>query len=66
MDRPGNACDFSGDNDQGGVRSLLADAIPDETVHVYFRMRLLKARLAEPFCTSVLAQIETVVVIVKR
>lgn len=44
----------------------LADTIPDETVLVRFRKRLLKARLAEPLFASVLAQIEATGVIVKR
>ena len=44
----------------------LADAIPDETVLVRFRKRLLKARLAEPLFAAVLAQIEAAGVIVRR
>lgn len=44
----------------------LADTIPDETVLVRFRKRLLKAGLAEPLFASVLAQIEAAGVIVKR
>ena len=44
----------------------LADAIPDETVLVRFRKRLLKARLAEPLFTAVLAQIEAAGVLVRR
>lgn len=44
----------------------LADAIPDETVLVRFRKRLLKAGLAEPLFAAVLAQIEAAGVIVKR
>ena len=43
----------------------LADTIPDETVLVRFRKRLLKAKLAEPLF-AVLAQIEATGVIVKR
>lgn len=44
----------------------LNDTIPDETVLVRFRKRLLKAGLAEPLFASVLAQIEAAGVIVKR
>lgn len=44
----------------------LADPIPDETVLVRFRKRLLKARLAETLFTQVLAQIEAAGILVKR
>ncbi len=44
----------------------LSDTIPDETVLVRFRKRLLKARLAEPLFAAVLAQIEAAGVIVRR
>lgn len=44
----------------------LADPVPDETVLVRFRKRLLKAKLAEPLFAAVLAQIEAAGLLVKR
>jgi len=44
----------------------LADAVPDETVLVRFRKRLLKAGLAETFFATVLAQIESAGILVRR
>jgi len=44
----------------------LADPIPDETVLVRFRKRLLKARLAETLFAQALAQIEAAGILVKR
>ncbi|MFN3545831.1 MAG: transposase, partial [Thiobacillus sp.] len=44
----------------------LSDPVPDETVLVRFRKRLLKANLAEPLFAAVLAQIEAAGVLVRR
>lgn len=44
----------------------LADTIPDETVLVRFRKRLVKAGIAEKLFATVLAQLEAAGVIIKR
>lgn len=44
----------------------LADSVPDETVLVRFRKRLVKAGIAEELFASVLAQVEAAGVMVKR
>jgi IS5 family transposase len=44
----------------------LADSIPDETVLVRFRKRLVKAGIAEALFAAVLAQVEAAGVIIKR
>jgi IS5 family transposase len=44
----------------------LADTVPDETVLVRFRKRLVKAGIAEELFASVLAQVETAGVMIRR